>query len=261
MHQIKAVVDLVKAELMGDHRVYFDLAVHIPIDNFRHIRPPGRAAECRTAPHPARDQLERPRADLGTRRRHPDDDAFAPALMGGLKRCAHHVTLPVASKCNRRRRRSVRPDGPPDRPQPWRVHEIGHAKRVPISILLVVQINANDLIGTRKAQPLNHVQADAAQTKDNRAAADLDLGGVDHRANARGDAATDITDFVERRVFAHFGQRDFRHNRVIGEGRAAHVVMDGRAISIENRVEPSGNRPCPWVTGSDWHRLVLGFRQ
>ena len=27
---------------MGDHRVYFDLAVHIPIHNFRHIRPPGR---------------------------------------------------------------------------------------------------------------------------------------------------------------------------------------------------------------------------
>ena len=50
----KPVVDLVKAEFMGDHRVYFDLAVHIPIDNFRHIRPPGRAAQrpCRATPGP-----------------------------------------------------------------------------------------------------------------------------------------------------------------------------------------------------------------
>ncbi len=77
---------------------------------------------------------------------------------------------------------------------------------------------------------MNHVQANAAQTKDNRAAADLDLGGIDHSTDARRDAATDIANLVKRRVFADLGQRDFRHNRVVGKGRAAHVVMDGRAI-------------------------------
>ena len=53
MHQIKAVVDLVQAEFMGDHRVYFDLAVHIPIDNFgTSVRPdaPANAVPRHTRP-------------------------------------------------------------------------------------------------------------------------------------------------------------------------------------------------------------------
>ena len=68
MHQMKAVIDLIKAELMGDHWINFDLAIHIPIDNFWHIGPARRPAEGGAAPHPAGDQLERPRADFGARR-------------------------------------------------------------------------------------------------------------------------------------------------------------------------------------------------
>ena len=152
MHQIKAVIDLIKAEFMGDHRVYFDLAVHIPIDNFRHICPPGRAAKRRTAPHPARDQLERPRADLGTRRRHPDDDAFAPALMGRLKGCAHHRHISRGVKgviCA--------PTGQFDKMGNQialyfgSIDENSPAKYLANLDLASVQVNPNDLISPRKA--------------------------------------------------------------------------------------------------------------
>ena len=71
-----------------------------------------------------------------------------------------------------------------------------------------------------------HVEADAAETEDDRRRADLDLGRVDDGADAGGDAAADIADLVERRVRIDLGERDLRQNGEIGEGRAAHVVED-----------------------------------
>ena len=152
MHQIKAVIDLIKAEFMGDHRVYFDLAIHIPIHDFRHIRPTRRPAKRRAAPHPARDQLERPRTDLGTRRRHPDDDAFAPSLMGRLKGCAHHrhiaggvkgVICATTGQLDKMGDQITLYLG-------W-VDKIGHAKPLAHLDLASVQVNPNDLISPRKA--------------------------------------------------------------------------------------------------------------
>ena len=61
----------------------------------------------------------------------------------------------------------------------------------------------------------------------------LDLGRVDHRADAGSDAAADVADLVERRVLADLGQRDLRQHRVVGEGRAAHVVVDRLAADRE----------------------------
>ena len=42
------------------------------------------------APHPAGDELKRPRGDLLPGARHPDDDALAPAAVAGFQRLAHH---------------------------------------------------------------------------------------------------------------------------------------------------------------------------
>ncbi len=50
MHQVEALVDLLELELVGDHRVDFNLALHIPVDDLGHIGAPARTAKGRTAP-------------------------------------------------------------------------------------------------------------------------------------------------------------------------------------------------------------------
>ena len=56
-----------------------------------------------------------------------------------------------------------------------------------------------------------------------------------HRADAGGDAAADVADLVERRVLADFRHRDLRQHGEIGEGRAAHIVVDLLAAEREAR--------------------------
>src|ERR1700729_2962429 len=58
VHQIEALVDVLELEDMGDHRVDLDLAVHVPVDDFRHIGATARAAECRALPDPAGPELK-----------------------------------------------------------------------------------------------------------------------------------------------------------------------------------------------------------
>src|ERR1700753_2879415 len=91
MHQVEALVDLVEAENMGDHRVDLDLPVHVPVDDLGHVGAAARAAEGRTAPHAAGDELKRPRRNLLTGTGDADDDAFAPAAMAAFERGAHQV--------------------------------------------------------------------------------------------------------------------------------------------------------------------------
>ena len=38
VHQIKALVDVIKREFVGDHRVNLNLAVHVPVYDLGHIR-------------------------------------------------------------------------------------------------------------------------------------------------------------------------------------------------------------------------------
>jgi hypothetical protein len=98
MHQVEALVDVVERHGVGDHRVDLDLAVHVPVDDLRHVGAAARAAEGGAAPGPAGDQLERPGGDFLRRPGNADDDRFAPALVRAFQRRAHHPTLPVASK-------------------------------------------------------------------------------------------------------------------------------------------------------------------
>ena len=49
---------------MRDHRIDFDLAGHVPIDDFRHVGAAARTTEGCAAPYPPGDELERPRGDL-----------------------------------------------------------------------------------------------------------------------------------------------------------------------------------------------------
>jgi hypothetical protein len=91
VHQVEALVDLVEREHVGDHRVDLDLAVHVPVDDLRHVGAALGAAERRAAPVAAGDQLERPGGDLLAGFGDADDDAGAPAAVAAFERGAHHL--------------------------------------------------------------------------------------------------------------------------------------------------------------------------
>ena len=50
VHQIKTMIYLVQGQLVGDHRINLDLAVHVPIHDLWNIRTTRRSAERRPAP-------------------------------------------------------------------------------------------------------------------------------------------------------------------------------------------------------------------
>jgi len=61
-------------------------------------RRPFGATERRALPHPAGDELERAGADLGARRRDPDDRRNPPAAMAAFERLAHRRDIADALK-------------------------------------------------------------------------------------------------------------------------------------------------------------------
>ena len=102
-----------------------------------------------------------------------------------------------------------------------------------ISCLRRIEVDADDLVGADHARALDHVEADAAEAEHHDIGARPDFGGVDHRADAGGDAAADVADLVERRVLAHLGERDLRQHGEVREGRAAHVMEHLAALAGE----------------------------
>ncbi len=98
-----------------------------------------------------------------------------------------------------------------------------------------IEIDANDLVGAGDARALDDVEPDAAEPEYRDIGARPHFRGVDDGADAGGDAAADVANFIERRVLAHFGERDFRQHGEIGEGRAAHVVEHRVAVAPEAR--------------------------
>src|SRR5208282_4309423 len=86
VHQVESVVDALERHLVGDEIVDVDLALHVPVDDLRHVGAPARAAEGRTLPDAAGDELERAGGYFRARRRDADDDRFAPAAMAAFQR-------------------------------------------------------------------------------------------------------------------------------------------------------------------------------
>src|SRR3984885_14823514 len=93
VHQIEALVDLLQFENVSNHRIDLDLAVHVPVDDFRHVGPAPRAAERSALPDPAGHELERPCSNLLAGFRNPDHDRHAPAAMAGFQRLAHYIGI------------------------------------------------------------------------------------------------------------------------------------------------------------------------
>ena len=108
-----------------------------------------------------------------------------------------------------------------------------HAEFLSHCALGRICIDSDDLVGADHARALDHVETDAAESEHRDVRAGPDLRGVDHRADAGRHAAADVADLVEGRVLANLRERDLRQHRVIGEGRAAHVVEDRIAVAAE----------------------------
>ena len=110
-----------------------------------------------------------------------------------------------------------------------------HAEAAAPFLLGVVDVDADDLVGADHLGALDDVEADAAEAEHDDVGARRHLGGVDHRADAGGDAAADVAALVERRVLADLRHRDLRQHGEVREGRAAHVVIDRLALVAEAR--------------------------
>jgi len=76
----------------------------------------------------------------------------------------------------------------------------------------------------------DHRQTDAAEAEDGDCRPRLDLGGVAHGTDARGYAATQQADLLQRRVAGDLRQRYLRQHGVLGEGRGPHVVKYRLAV-------------------------------
>src|ERR1700728_2555371 len=93
MHQVEGLVDVVERQGVGDHGIDFDLSLHVPIDDFRHVRTAARAAEGGAAPHSPGDQLKRPCRDFLTSAGNADNNALAPTAVAALQRRAHQIDV------------------------------------------------------------------------------------------------------------------------------------------------------------------------
>jgi hypothetical protein len=105
-----------------------------------------------------------------------------------------------------------------------------------------VQVHTNDLFGADHPQPLDHIQPNPAEPEHHGPGAGLHLGGVHHRTDPGGDAAADVADLVERRVWPDFCQRDLRQHGEVGEGRGAHI-MGERFAAAGKAAGPVGHQP------------------
>src|SRR5580698_9171438 len=236
VHQIESLVDLLELEDMGDHRVDLDLAVHVPVDDFRHVGAAARATQRRALPDPAGHQLERSRGDFLAGFRHPDHHRHGPAAVTGFQRLPHHGGIAGAVE-------GVIGAAIGQRDQMLdniaihllRIDKMGHSETAAPLFLGIVDIDADDFVGADHPRALDHIESDAAEAEHHHIGARRHLRRIDHRADTGRDTAADVAALVERRVLADFRDRDLRQHRKIRKRRAAHVVEDRLALVAEAR--------------------------
>src|SRR5438094_1405134 len=169
VHQLEPLVDVRERHSMRDHRIVLDLALHVPIDDFRHVGAPARATECRALPDASGHQLEWTGCDLRAGRGDADDDGLAPAAMTGFQRLAHDrdvagtvesvvgaANLVGTALCHIN---EVRDEVAADF---FRIDEVHHPETLAPLLLGVVDVDADDHISAGKPQSLDDVEANAA---------------------------------------------------------------------------------------------------
>src|SRR5688572_5189870 len=201
VHEVERVIDALERQLVGDEIVDVDLALHVPVDDLRHVGASPRAAERGALPDAAGNQLEWARANFLAGAGDADDHRDAPAAMAALERLAHHVNVADALEAVVRAAARELDDLRDDIPA-FGVDEMRKTELARERFALRIEVDADDHVGAHHACALHHVEPDTTQAEDHDICARLHLGGVDHRADSSGHAAADVADLVERRVLA-----------------------------------------------------------
>src|SRR5579872_861982 len=247
VHQVEAVIDLVERHGVGDQVVDIDLAVHVPIDDARHVGAAARPAKGGALPDAPGDELERPRRNLLAGAGDADDDADPPAAMTAFKRLTHRRDIADALEAViGAALGEVDEIGHEVALDLLRVDEMRHAEFFGERAPRRVDVDTDDHLGADHPRALHDVEPDPAEPEHDDLGAGLDLRGVDDRADPRRDAAADVADLVEGGVLADFGDRDLGQHGEVRKGRGAHVMMD---------LLPAQGEPASAV----WHHpLALG---
>src|SRR5580704_6927041 len=227
MHQIKALVDLVERQLMGNQIVDVDSTFHVPVDDFRDVCAASGAAKRSSLPDAAGDQLERSGGDFLAGAGDADNDADAPAAVGAFESLTHDIDIADALEAViGAALRQVHEIGDEVTLNLLRVDEMRHPEFFGHFSPLRIEIDADDHVGPGQTGTLDHVEPDAAEAENDDLGAWLDLGRIDHRPDPGGDPAADIANLFERRVLADLCDGDLGQHREVREGRRAHVVVD-----------------------------------
>ena len=175
MHEVESLVDVGERHGVGDHGVDLDLLLHVPVDDLGHVGAAPGAAEGRALPDAPRDQLERPGGDLCAGRGHADDDAHTPAAVAGFQRLAHHGDVAGAvegvvgaADLVGALLGHVDEMGDEVGAGLLRIDEVGHAEPLAPRLLVAVDVDPDDHVGAGELEPLDDVEADAAEPEHDR---------------------------------------------------------------------------------------------
>ena len=219
---------------MGHHVVDIDHAFQVPLDVAGQLGAPAHAAEGRAAPDAPGNELEGTRADLLAGAGDADDDRLAPALVAAFQRRSHQVDVAHAlERIVRAAIGQVDDDFLDGLVVVLRIDEIRGAQHARHLELVLVDVDGDDASRLRHHRALDDAEADPAEPEHDDGGAGLDLGGVEHRADAGGNPAAQQADLVQRRLGVDLRDGDFRQHRVFGKGGRAHVVVDGFAVFRE----------------------------
>src|SRR5688572_27744841 len=183
VHQVEGAVDVRERQLVGDQVVDVELALHVPVDDARHVGAAACAAEGGALPYAAGDELEGARLDFLAGAGHADDHRHPPAAVAALERLAHEIHVADAFEAVIRAA-ACELHYLGNNVLALRVDEVGQAELARQRLARGVEVDADDHVGAGDARALHYVEPDAAQTENRHLGPGLDLGGIDHRANA-----------------------------------------------------------------------------
>ncbi len=231
VHQVEGLIDLFQPHGVRDEGVQGNLPFLCFLYITWQLGAPLHATESRTSPDAAGDQLERTRAELCPCRGNPDDGRFPPAFVAALQGSPHQLNVADALEGVINAAVGHLHDHVLNGLLMFlRVEEVSSAQ-FPCDVELGrVEINGDDARGLCHPCTNDRRQTDATQTENGHARAFLHLGGIQHGANSGSDAAAQQADLVQRRILGNPGQGNFWQHGVLGEGRAAHVVVDRLAL-------------------------------
>src|SRR5471032_2317449 len=211
MHQVKRFVDVFQAHGVGDKGVQRDFAGLGHFHVAWQFGTATHAAKRRTAPDAPGHQLEWAGGDFLASTGYTNDHRLAPTLVAALQGRAHQLHIADALEGKVHAAVGQVDDHVLDGAVVvFRVDAVGGAQLPGDFKLGRVDVDGNDATGLGFHRADDGRQANAAEAEDSHGIARLDLGSVDHRADAGGNAAAEQADLFQRRFFRDFCNGNFR---------------------------------------------------